>query len=111
MQAIVALTEDYGRYGYRRVTALLKEQGWALGKDRVQRIWRREGLKVPRTQPKRGRLWLHEGSCIRLRPSPSNHVWLYAFVHPTTDDGRPLKLLSLIDECTRECLAIRVRRF
>ena len=109
-KAIVSLAQEYGRYGYRRVTAVLKHQGWAVGKDRVQRIWRREGLKVPQKQPKRGRLWLNDGSCIRLRPTHPQHVWSYEFVHYATDDGRSLKLLTLIDEATRECLAIRVGR-
>ena len=109
-QAIVALAEGYGRYGYRRITALLKDEGWAVGKDRVQRIWRREGLKVPKKQPQRGRLWLNDGSCIRLRPTHPQHVWSYDFVHHATDEGRSLKLLTLIDESTRECLAIRVGR-
>ena len=109
-KAIVALAEGYGRYGYRRITALLKNQGWVVGKDRVQRIWRREGLKVPQKQPKRARLWLNDGSCIRLRPTHPHHVWSYDFVHYATDDGRSLKLLTLIDEATRECLAIRVGR-
>jgi transposase InsO family protein len=109
-KAIVSLAQEYGRYGYRRVTALLKHQGWSVGKGRVQRIWHREGLKVPQKQPKRGRLWLNDGSCIRLRPTHPKHVWSYDFVHYATDDGRPLKLLTLIDECTRECLAIRVGR-
>ncbi len=109
-KAIVALAEGYGRYGYRRVTTLLKEQGWALGKDQVRRIWCREGLKVPKKQPQRGRLWLNDGSCIRLRPTHPQHVWSYDFVHHATDEGRSLKLLTLIDESTRECLAIRVGR-
>ena len=109
-KAIVSLAEEYGRYGYRRVTTLLKHQGGVVGKDRVQRIWRREGLKVPQKQPKRGRLWLNDGSCIRLRPTHPQHVWSYDFVHHRSDDGRGLKLLTLIDECTRECLAIRVGR-
>ena len=81
-----------------------------MGKDRVQRIWRREGLKVPQKQPKRARLWLNDGSCIRLRPTHPHHVWSYDFVHYRSDDGRPLKLVTLIDESTRECLAIRVGR-
>ena len=106
----MALAEGYGRYSYRRITALLKDEGWAVGKDRVQRIWRREGLKVPKKQPKRGRLWLNDGSYIRLRPTHPQHVWSYDFVHHATDDGRSLKLLTLIDESTRECLAIRVGR-
>ncbi len=109
-RAIIALATQYGRYGYRRITALLQSAGWQVGKDRVQRIWRREGLKVPPRQPKRGRLWLNDGSCVRLRPERANHVWSYDFVSARTHDGRTLRLLTLIDEYTRECLAIRVAR-
>lgn len=109
-QAIVALATRYGRYGYRRVTALLQRAGWSVGKDRVQRIWRREGLKVPPKQRPRARLWLNDGSCIRLRPERRNQVWSYDFVSAMTHDGRMLRLLVLIDEYTRECLAIRVAR-
>jgi putative transposase len=84
--------------------------GWQVGCDRVQRIWRREGLKVPRKHKPRGRLWLNDGSCIRLRPTHRNHVWSYDFVEAQTHDGRRIRLLTLIDEFTRECLAIRVAR-
>ena len=70
----------YGRYGYRRITALLRRDGWLVNHKRVERLWRREGLKVPTRQPKRGRLWLNDGSCIRLRPERRNHVWSYDFV-------------------------------
>jgi len=101
---------QYGRYGYRRITALLQQAGWHVGKDRVQRIWRREGLKVPAKQRPRGRLRLNDGSCIRLRPEKPNHVWSYDFVDARTHDGRSLRLLTMIDEFTRECLAIRVAR-
>lgn len=107
---IVYLASTYGRYGYRRVTAILNEAGIVVGKDRVQRIWRREGLKVPRKQPKRSRLWLNDGSCIRLRPDYPNHVWSFDFVESQTHDGRRLRLLTLIDEYRRKCLAIRVAR-
>jgi transposase InsO family protein len=109
-RAIVELASEYGRYGYRRITVTLREAGWPVGKDRVQRIWRREGLKVPQKQRPRGRLWLNEGSCIRLRPEKANHVWSYDFVKAMTHDGRSLRLLVLIDEYTRECLTIRVAR-
>ena len=95
---------------YRRITALLQGAGWQVGKDRVQRIWRREGLRVPQKQRPRGRLWLNDGSCVRLRPERANHVWSYDFVSAMTHDGRSLRLLTLIDEYTRECLAIRVAR-
>jgi hypothetical protein len=109
-RAIVALASEYGRYGYRRITALLQVAGWHVGKDRVQGIWRREGLKVPPKQRPRRRLWLNDGSCIRLRPERRNHVWSYDFVSAMTWDGRTLRLLVLLDEYTRECLAIRVAR-
>jgi putative transposase len=109
-QAIVTLASEYGRYGYRRITAVLRMTGWTVGKDRVQRIWRREGLKVPRKQRPRSRLWLNDGSCVRLRPERPRHVWSYDFVEGQTHDGRRLRLLTLIDEFTRECLAIRVAR-
>ncbi len=107
---IVTLASQYGRYGYRRITALLNDDGWRVGKDRVQRIWRREGLKVPKKQPPRGRLWLADGSCLRLRPEYPNHVWSYDFVSARTHDGRTVRLLTLIDEYTRRCLAINVAR-
>ena len=104
------LASNYGRYGYRRVTAMLNDSGMVVGKDRVQRIWRREGLKVPQKQLKRSRLWLNDGSCIRLRPEYPNHVWSYDFVEAQTHDGRRLRLMTLVDEFTRKCLAIRVAR-
>ena len=107
---IIALATWYGRYGYRRITALLREAGWIVNFKRVERVWRREGLKVPHKQPKRGRLWLNDGSCIRLRPEYPNHVWSYDFVEDRTHDGRKYRMLNIIDEFTRECLAIRVNR-
>lgn len=107
---IVFLASEYGRYGYRRITAMLNDGGIEVGKDRVQRIWRREGLKVPRKQPKRSRLWLADGSCIRLRPEHLNHVWSFDFVETQTHDGRRIRLMTLIDEFSRKCLAIRVAR-
>jgi putative transposase len=109
-RAIIALASEYGRYGYRRITALLRTAGWQVGKDRVQRIWRREGLKSTAETKARRRLWLNDGSCVRLRPERANHVWSYDFVSAMTHDGRTLRMLTLIDEYTRECLAIRVAR-
>ena len=109
-RAILALASEYGRYGYRRITVELRKAGWHVGKDRVQRIWRREGLKVPQKQRPRGRLWRNDGSCVRLRPARANHVWSYDFVSARTHDGRTVRLLVLLDEYTRECLAIRVAR-
>lgn len=107
---IVELASRFGRYGYRRITGLLRLEGWRVNFKRVHRIWRREGLKVPGNQPKRSRLWLNDGSCVRLRPEHKDHVWSYDFVHDRTHDGRPLKILTVIDEYTRECLALHVSR-
>ena len=107
---VIELAKTYGRYGYRRITALLHEAGWIVNVKRVQRIWRREGLKVPQKQPKRARLWLNDGSCVRLRASWPNHVWSYDFVEARTHDGRKFRMLCLIDEFTREALALRVKR-
>jgi transposase InsO family protein len=104
------LASQYGRYGYRRITVLLQNDGWRVNHKRVERIWRQEGLKVPKRQPKRRRLWLNDGSCVRLRPAHRNHVWSYDFVSERTHDGRPLKILTLIDEYSRECLALLVER-
>ena len=109
-QAIIAAANQYGRYGYRRITAVLRDDGWHVGKDRVERIWRREGLKVPQRQRPRGRLWFNDGSCVRLRPERANHVWSYDFVSAKTYDGRTVRMLNLIDEHSRECLMIRSER-
>jgi len=109
-ERIIQLATKYGRYGYRRITALLWQEGWQVNHKRVERIWRREGLKVPQKQAKRKRLWLDEHSCVRLRPEYRNHVWSYDFVMTRTHDGRAVKMLTLIDEYSRECLAIKVGR-
>ena len=105
---IVRLASTYGRYGYRRITALLKAEGWIVNHKRVERIWSEEGLRVPARQPKRGRLYLNDGSCIRLRPSFKNHVWSYDFVYDRLYSGKRIRMLTVIDEFTRKCLAIRV---
>ena len=109
-RVILDLATEYGRYGYRRITALLRERGWHVNHKRVERIWRREGLKVPYKQPKRARLWLNDGSCVRLRPAYRNHVWSYDFVMDRTEDGRAFRMLTVIDEYSRQCLAIRTGR-
>ena len=97
-RSIIALASEYGRYGYRRIWGLLTRQGWDVGLGRVERIWRREGLKVPQKHPKRGRLWLNDGSCIRLRSERPKHVWSYDFVMDRTRDGKAFRLLTVIDE-------------
>jgi putative transposase len=107
---IIALARQYGRYGYRKVAELLRQAGWIINDKRVERLWRREGLKVPHKQPKRGRLWLADRSCIRLRPEHRNHVWSYDFVEARTHNGRRYRMLNVLDEFTYECLAIRVAR-
>lgn len=104
------LASKFGRYGYRRVTGLLHNAGWQVNHKRVERIWRKEGLKVPKKQPKRGRLWLNDSSCVRLRAEYPRHVWSYDFVMNRTHDGKAFRTLNVIDEFTRECLAIRVAR-
>lgn len=107
---IIELASMFGRYGYRRIHALLRLDGWWVNHKRVERIWRQAGLKVPKKQPKRGRLWLNDGSCIRLRPTHKDHVWAYDFVQARTRDDRSFRMLAIIDEFTRECLAIDVAR-
>ena len=104
----IRLASNYGRYGYRRITALLWAEGWRVNRKRVERIWREEGLRVPRKQPRRGRLYLNDGSCIRLRPCSKNHVWSYDFVSDRLHNGKKIRMLTVIDEYTRKCLAIRV---
>lgn len=107
---IVELAKEYGRYGYRMITGLLRNEGWEVNHKRVERIWRREGLKVPKKQPKRKRLWLNDGSCVRLRPTHKNHVWSYDFMAARTDNGKAFRMLNIIDEFTKECLDIAVER-
>ena len=107
---IVRLAETFGRYGYRRITAMLRRDGWRVNHKRVERIWRWEGLKVPSRQKKRGRIWLNDGSCVRLRAEHVDHVWSYDFVHDHTRDGKPLRFLTVVDEYSRECLALVTAR-
>jgi len=107
---MVALASEYGRYGYRRITAMLHQEGWRVNHKRVERLWRREGLKVPAKQLKRGRLWFNDGSIVRLKAEFSKHVWSYDFMEDRTHNGVKLRILNIIDEFTRECLAVRVER-
>lgn len=107
---IIELTREFGRYGYRMITGMLNNSGWHVNHKRVERIWRREGLKVPQKQAKKGRLWLNDGSCVRLRPERPNHVWSYDFVQDRTQNGRIFRTLNIIDEFTKEALVIRVKR-
>ena len=89
---------------------MLRQDGWRVNHQRVERIWRQEGLKVPKRQPRRRRLWLNDGSCIRLRPLHRNHVWSYDFVSERTSDGSPIRILNILDEYSRECLKIHINR-
>ncbi len=107
---MIELARQFGCYGYRPIAALLREAGWHVNDKRIERLWRREGLKVPMKQPKRGRLWLNDESCVRLRPESPNHIWSYDFVHCRTNEGRAFRMLNILDEYSRECLAIRVKR-
>jgi len=110
VKRIIELASQYGRYGYPKITDLLHLEGWIVNKKRVERLWRREGLKVPYKQPKRRRLWFNDGSCIRLRAEHKDHIWSYDFVMTRTHDGRPIHILAVLDEFTRECLAIDAQR-
>ena len=110
MADMIELARQYGSYGYRLVAALLMDASWQVSDGRIERLWKREGLKVPANQPKKGRLWLNDGSCIRLRPERRDHVWSYDFVHCRTDGGKAFRTLNILDEFSRECLAIRVKR-
>lgn len=107
---MIELTRQYGRYGYRRIAALLRDAGWSVSDGRVERLWRRERLKVPMKQPKKSRLWFNDGSCVRLRPEHRNDVWSYDSVHCRTDDGKAFRTWNILDEFSRQCLSIRVRR-
>ncbi len=110
VERTIELATQYGRYGYRRIMAMLRQEGWRVNHKRVERIWRREGLKAPQKQPKRRRLWLNDGSCIRLRPQFKDHVWSCDFVIARTTEGRAFRILNIIDEYSRECLAVLVKR-
>lgn len=107
---IIELDRQYGRYGYRNIAALLRHARWVVNDKQVARIWRQEGLKVPYKQPKKGRLWLNDGSCIRLRATHRNHVWSYDFVEDRTHDGRKSRMLNVVDEYTHECIGIKIER-
>jgi putative transposase len=105
-----ALSQEHPRYGYRRMTALLRQEGWRINRKRVQRLWRQEGLKVPQKQRKRRRLGCSANGAARRRAEQRNHVWSYDFIEDQTADGKKLKMLPIVDEFTRECLTIEVER-
>jgi len=105
-----ALVRRHPRYGYRRICALLRGEGWRVNRKRVYRLWRKEGLKVPQKQRKRRRLGNSSNGCVRHRAAHIDHVWSYDFVMDQTVDSRPVKLLPIVDEYTRECLSLDVAR-
>jgi len=108
---VIEVACNYGRFGYRKVTSLLRNTGVKINHKRVERIWREEGLKVPKKQTKKRRLWLSDSNCIRLRAEHKNHVWSYDFVEDKTwNNGKKMRILNIIDEHTRECLASIPRR-
>ena len=110
VEDMIALARKFGRFGYRRIAVMLRSAGWEINDKRVERLWRREGLKVPMKQPKKGRLWLNDGLCVRLKAEHRDHVWSYYFVHHRTDDGKAFRTLNILDEFSRECLEIRIKR-
>jgi transposase InsO family protein len=107
---MLELVRQHPRFGYRRIWILLCREGWAVNRKRIYRLWRQQGLKVPRKQRKKRRLGSSSNGCVRRRAEYRNHVWAWDFVHDRTADGRPLKWLTLLDEYTRECLILEVRR-
>lgn len=107
---MLELVKRHPRYGYRRIWALLRREGWRVNRKRVYRLWRQQGLKVPRRQRKKRRLGSSANSCVRRPATHKGHVWAWDFLHDRTADGRPLKWFTLVDEYTRECLALEVGR-
>ena len=110
MEKMIALSRENPRYGYRRVWALLRREGWAVNNKRVRRLWREEGLKVPTKQRKRRRLGTSDNGSARRRAEHKKHVWSYDFAFDETEDGRRLKIMSIVDEYSRECLHLEVER-
>ena len=106
--ALIRLAKQYGWYGYRKVQELLRMEGWHVNHKKVERLWREEGLQLPQRHKKRRRLYHHDASVIRLRPKYPNHVWAIDFVHDRLANGRPYKMLTVLDEYTREALCVRV---
>jgi putative transposase len=107
---MLAIVAEHPRYGYRMVWARLRQTGWRVNRKRIYRLWVQEGLKVPQKQRKRRRLGHSENSCVRRKAEHKDHVWTWDFIHDRTTNGRPLKWLSIVDEYTRECLALEVDR-
>lgn len=106
--ALIGLAKQYGRYGYRKISELLAAEGWRVNHKKVERLWREEGLQLPHRHKKRKRLYHHDSSVIRLRPKYPNHVWAIDFAHDKLSNGRPYKMLTVLDEYTREALCVTV---
>jgi putative transposase len=107
--ALVRLAKQYGRYGYRKIAALLRIEGWQVNHKKVERLWREEGLQIPQRHRKRKRLYHKDSSIIRLRPKYQNHIWSIDFVHDKLTNGRPYKMLTVLDEYTREALCVAAK--
>lgn len=107
--AMIRLAKRYGRYGYRKIAHLLHIEGWQVNHKRVERLWREEGLQLPQRHKKRKRLYHKDSSVIRLRPHYPNHIWSIDFVHDKLSNGRSYKMLTVLDEYTREALCVTVR--
>jgi putative transposase len=110
VKRMLELARKHPRYGYRFITAKLRQEGWRVNAKRVYRLWRQEGLKVPKKQRKRRRLGSSENACHRHRAEHKDHVWCWDFIFDRTESGSPLKWLSIVDEYTRECLCLKVDR-
>jgi transposase InsO family protein len=105
------MASTYGRYGYRFIAGMMRNAGWSQATaSKVARIWREESLKIPQKQPPRGRLWLNDGSCMRLRATYPNHVWSYDFIQIRDAYGGKIRMLTMIDEFSRKCLSIHCSR-
>ena len=107
--AMIRLAKQYGRYGYRKIAELLRIEGWRVNHKKVERLWREEGLKLPERHKKRRRLYHKDSSVIRLRPTHANHVWAIDFVHDKLSNGRSYKMLTVLDEYTRQALCVEVK--
>jgi putative transposase len=107
--AVIRLAKQYGRYGYRKITVLLRAEGWEVNHKKVERLWREEGLQQPQRHKKHKRLYHKNSSIIRLRPKYQNHIWSIDFVYDKLSDGRRYQMLTVLDEYTREALCVAVR--
>ena len=105
---MIGLAKKYGRYGYRMITQLLRVEGWTVNHKKVERLWREEGVQLPKRHKKRKRLYHKDSSIIRLRPIHPNHIWSIDFVHDKLSNGRPYKMLTVLDEYTRQALCVAV---